>query len=74
MDKVVELMETVDTLKYGNFDLCERLANRCKGYKEAGIGMQAPPIIGKNVLDNSDFNFRIFTWEICNYRFFGILV
>jgi thiol-disulfide isomerase/thioredoxin len=71
MEKVAQLMETVDVAKYGKLTYYKSLASRVKGYKETGIGMQAPSIAGKNTIDGSDFDLKSLRGKYVIIDFWG---
>lgn len=71
MEKVAELMETVDAKKYGDLTYYKTLASRVKGFKETGIGMTAPAITGTNVLDNTNFDLKSMRGKYVIIDFWG---
>ncbi len=56
MEKVADLMESVDSERYKELSYYKVLVQRIKGFKTTGVGAQAPNISGKNIMDGADFD------------------
>ncbi|MCG8580844.1 MAG: AhpC/TSA family protein [Bacteroidales bacterium] len=71
IEKVDELMATVDAHKYGNYADYKKVAGRIKGYKETGVGMIAPAITGVNLMDDKEFKLESMRGKYVLIDFWG---
>ncbi|WP_321515772.1 TlpA disulfide reductase family protein [Marinifilum fragile] len=71
MEKVADLMETVDSDKYKDLSYYKALAQRVEGFKTTGVGAQAPNISGKNIMDGADFDLESLRGKYVIIDFWG---
>lgn len=71
IEKVAELMETVDASKYKDLSYYKAVSQRVIGYKTTGIGMTAPKIAGTNTLTGTEFNLESLRGKYVIIDFWG---